>query len=392
VEGVKLDKERLEIEVDVSMKETAWLCPECGERMHIHGYQARRWRHLDSCQFKTIIRCDVPRVKCREHGTQVVQVPWAGKGSRFTLLFERLAIDLLRECSISAAGDLLRITWEEADGIKQRAVRRGLARKPKTPCRHLGLDEKSFRRGHDYVTVVTSKSGEGTIVEHVADSRRREDMDKYWQSLTGEQLESVKSVSMDMWEPFVSSTLANVPAAQDKIVFDRFHIMKHMNEAVNAVRRQEQKLLRKEKDTTLDGTRQIWLYAEENLPKRYKERLNELKETELKTARAWMLKELVRYLWDYGSVSEGRYFFRQWYKWAIHSGLEPVKKVARMIKDRLRNILTYFNPSTTNANAEGINNKIQSLINKAYGYRNKERFKTDILFHCGGLDLYPGTA
>jgi len=322
----------------------------------------------------------------------MVQVPWGEKGSRFTLLFERLAIDVLQECSISGACGLLRITWDEADGIKKRAVKRGVSRKEKRMYPSLGVDEKSFGRGQNYVTLVMDTSdGRGTV-EYVGDGRDRESLDTFWNSLSDEQLASIDSVSMDMWEAYVSSTLSNVPDGSEKIVFDRFHIMKHMNDAVNAVRKAEHKLLKKEKDETLSGTRQLWLYGEDNLPERYKYRLEELKELELKTGRAWTIKELLRYLWDYGSVYDGRYFFNQWYGWAIRSQLAPVKKVAKMLKKRLRNILTYFNHPVTNAPLEGINNKIQALIKKAYGYRNKERFKTDILFHCGGLSMYPQTS
>ncbi len=389
VERVSLNKEKKELEVEITFKGTGWACPKCHERMHIHGYRPRRWRHLDSCQFKTIIKYDVPRVRCDVHGTQMVQVPWASKGSRFSLLFERFAIDVLQECSISASCDLLRITWDEADGIKQRAVKRGLSLKDAKVCPHLGVDEKSFGRGHDYVTLVTSSSSGKTTVEYVGDGRSQESLDAYWASLSQEQLEAIRSVSMDMWEAYINSTLSNVSNAVDKIVFDRFHIMKHMNDAVNDVRKLEHRTLSKAGDNTLAGTRQIWLYAEENIPDKYELKLDELKGKVLKTARAWSIKEYLRFFWDYGSVDEGREYFNDWYKWAIRSQLKPVIKVAKMMKKRLRNILTYFKHHVTNAASEGINNKIQALIKKAYGYRNKERFKTDILFHCGGLNLYP---
>ena len=125
VESVNLKPQEREIEVRVVFAETIWGCPQCGQRMHIHDYEERRWRHLDSCQFKTIMISRVPVVRCPTHGSQTVAVPWAEKYSRFSRLFERLAIDVMLECSISGACEILRISWEEADGIKQRAVRRG---------------------------------------------------------------------------------------------------------------------------------------------------------------------------------------------------------------------------------------------------------------------------
>jgi transposase len=185
------------------------------------------------------------------------------------------------------------------------------------------------------------------------------------------------------------SVLDNVPAALEKLVFDRFHIMQHINKSVNAVRKEEHRELTKSGDTTLTKTRMLWLYAEENVPARYSDLWEELKGKKLKTSRAWAIKESIRNLWACVTEKEGQAFFEGWYSWAIRSRLDPVKKVARMMKKHLPNILSYFRHRITNAALEGINNKIQALIKKAFGYRNKDRFKNDILFHCGGLDLYP---
>ena len=130
VKAVTLRRAVAEVEIQVECTERVWGCPQCQQRMHVHEWEARRWRHLDRCQFQTIIVAEVPRVRCPEHGTQTVAVPWAEKYGRFTRLFERLALDLLLECSVSAACQILGISWAEADGIKQRAVARGLADVP----------------------------------------------------------------------------------------------------------------------------------------------------------------------------------------------------------------------------------------------------------------------
>ena len=149
-----------QIEVRVVCQETVWGCPQCGERMHLHEWEARRWRHPDRCQFQTILVARVPRVRCPKHGSQVVAVPWAEKFGRFTRLFERLAIQVLQLCSVAEACRLLRISWEEADGIKQRAVDRGLARKPVRPLKRLCVDEKTAGGGQDYVMVVAHMTDE----------------------------------------------------------------------------------------------------------------------------------------------------------------------------------------------------------------------------------------
>ena len=389
VDSVTLKSAERTIEVEAQCDEQVWVCPECGQRAHLHGRERRRWRHLDSCQFKTILVADVPRVKCPEHGTVTVRVPWAEKHSRFTSLFERLAIDVMLECSISAAADLLRISWDEAYGIKQRAVQRGLSRKEPRIMKRLCIDEKSFGRRHDYATLVVNPEGEQSTVEFIGDGRQTATLDAFWQSLSEEQLKGIEAVSMDMWEPYLISTRKYVPDPDAKIVHDTFHLIRHLNEAVDQVRRLEHKALRAKGDERLVGSRQLWLYAMENMPDRWQDRFDDLREQKLKTSKAWAIKEFFRDLYGCRSIDEARQFFRGWYDWAIRCALAPIVRVAKMFKRHLERILTVFVHRLTNAASEGINNKLLSLIQKAYGYRNRERFKTDIFFHCGGLNLYP---
>jgi transposase len=389
VKHVTLKPKEQEVEVEVACTEKVWGCPECGQRMHVHEWERRRWRHLDSCQFKTVISAEVPRVKCQEHGSQIVPVPWAGKYVRFSRLFERLAIDVLLVCSVSEACRLLRISWDEADAIKQRAIRRGLERKPARVNRHLCVDEKSVARGQQYLTIVARVDEASTQVDYVGEDRKQESLDAYWRSLTPEQLAGIEAVAMDMWEPYVNSTRQGVPQGAEKIVHDPFHIIQHMNEAVNEVRKAEHRALVEQGDESLQGTRWLWLQGMEKVPESQRPVFDALKFANLKTSRAWVLKEMLRTLWFYRSPSWAKKYFDRWYDWAIRSRLEPVKKVARMLKSRLANILTYCQHRLSNGPIEGLNNKIQGLIKKAYGYRNKQRFITDIYFHCGCLNLYP---
>lgn len=390
VTGVRLDVKAQEVEVAVAVRDQLWGCPQCACRMHVHQWEKRTWRHLDSCQFKTLIRADVPVVLCPEHGSQTVAVPWAEKYGRFTKLFERLAIDVLRECSVSAACALLRISWDEADGIKQRAVARGRLRKAAQPVKRLGVDEKSAGRGQNYVTVVARlEPGQAATVEYVGNGRKQEALDGYWQQVSAEHRAGVEAVAMDLWEPYFNSTVAYVPEAAGKIVHDPYHLGQMISEAVDKVRRGEHRVLMETGDERLAGTKYVWLYGWENLPEAHRERFDDLRGQKLKTSRAWAIKEMFRDFWASQTAKEGQEFFRRWYGWAIRSRLEPVKKVARSFKAHLGNILTYFTHRITNAALEGLNNRIAGLVKKAFGYRNRERFKTDILFHLGGLDLYP---
>jgi transposase len=390
VKRVGLHREAGEIEVEVECTEHSWACPQCQQPMHLHEWEERRWRHLDSCQFKTIIVARVPRVACPEHGTQTVAVPWAEKFGRFTRFFERLAIDLMQECSIKASCQILRISWDEADGIKQRAVARGLLRKQARPVKRLGVDEKCAGRGQDYVTIVANlEPGQAATVEYVGDGRKQETLDAYWEQMPSEHRAAVEAVAMDLWAPYFNSTLAHVPEASGKIVHDPFHLGGMLNEAVDNVRKAEHRHLLEAGEFCLRGTKYLWLYGWNNLPANQHDRFDSLRGQQLKTSRAWAIKEMFRDFWTSPTLEAGKEFFARWYAWAIRSRLEPIKKVARSFKAHLDNILTYFTHRITNAALEGLNSKISGLVKKACGYRNRERLKTDLLFHLGGLDLYP---
>ena len=171
--------------------------------------------------------------------------------------------------------------------------------------------------------------------------------------------------------------------------FDPFHIMKMCNQAVDEVRRDEALAGVRTVRESLKKTRQMWLWGEENLPGHYANRFAALKESSLKTARAWRVKELWRNFKNCGGIAEGLDFFKRWYRLAMDTRLAPVKRLARSLKEHVASIATYLKYRFCNAFAEGVNSRIQLLIQKSCGYRNRARLKTDILFHFGGLDLYP---
>jgi len=391
VERVALDVKGERVEVWVGHPEgERWRCPKCGEEMGLYDHAPERsWRHLDSCQFQTIVHARPPRVQCAEHGVVQIEVPWAEGWSRFSMLFERFAIDVLQETSIEAGTRLLGISWDEAWGIMDRAVKRGQARKSARVIRQMGVDEKSVGRGQRYVTVVTDL--EGHTVEGVETGREKESLERWLRGLTREQLEGIEAVSMDMWEAYIGAVKAVVPGAEEKIVFDRYHIMQHMGEAVDKVRRSEQRVLAAGGETWLKGTRYWWLYGMENLPAKYWDRFDAARGVAVKTSRAWALKEALRMLWGYKKRGWAMRHWKRWYYWATHSKLEPVVRVAKMLKRHLENVMTYFAHRITNAGSEGMNSRIETLWKQGCGFRNVERFKTVILFHLGGLDLYPAT-
>ena len=237
VAGVDVDMPGQRVVVRVDAGPGPYPCPECGTPGPRYDSKPRRWRHLDTMQFTTWIEAEVPRVECATHGVKQLRVPWAEPGSQFTALFERLAIDLLRECSITGAIRLLRISWDEGWGIKGRAVKRGLARRGHEVVARLGVDEKAIAKRHRYLTIVADL--ERPRVLYLADDRKQASLDGFWPTLTPAQREGITAVAMDMWEPYVQSTRAHLPEADAKIVFDKFHVVKHLHDAVDHVRRGE---------------------------------------------------------------------------------------------------------------------------------------------------------
>lgn len=364
-------------------------CPECGQSCPGYDALERRWRHLDTCQFQTILVAQVPRCSCPQHGVRQVAVPWADEHSRFTALFEAVAIDWMQEAGRAATARRMRLSWDEADGIMRRAVARGLARRQSTGPTAIGVDEKSFQKGHEYVTVVCDL--DRGVVLYVGDNRSQESLDGYYQTLPAEHKQELVAIAMDMCQAYVASTLAHVPGAAAKIVFDKFHIAKQLGEAVDRVRRQENQTLCAADNRRLVGTRYHWLRNPLNETKEQARAAASLRRSNLQTARAWRLKETMMDFWTYRYAAPARAFFERWYAWAIRSRLAPIKRVARALKSRLQQLLNSVRIPITNAMSESLNAKIQWIKHTAHGFKTRVGFKTAIYFHCGGLDLYPVT-
>jgi transposase len=199
VEGVEVGEGEVRVRLD-RRAEARLECPECSRA--VRGYDRspeRQWRHLDTCQYRTVLTARIPRVECPEHGVRQIHVPWAEDRSRFTALFEAWAIRLLQETTTLGLTRLMGLSWDEAEGILDRAVRRGLDRRTGEPARVLGIDETSYQKRHEYVTVVSDL--ERGRVLWIGDSRKKETLTAYYNELERDELAGIEEVVMDMWEP-----------------------------------------------------------------------------------------------------------------------------------------------------------------------------------------------
>jgi len=380
-----VDRKRVEVALEYVGRRVA--CPECGADCPLHDHaEERTWRHLDTMQFETRLTARAPRCRCETCGVKTAVVPWADKHSRFTLLFEAFAIEVLQAASsVSAAAELIGLSWDQAHAIMERAVERGLKQRRLRGLKHVGLDEKSFGKGQDYVTTLTDL--DGARVLEVVPGRTEEATREVWKSLTKGQRKALEAVSIDMWPAYENSVREHAPQAE--IVHDKFHVAKHLNEGVDKVRRQEHKRLKADGDDRLNGTRQLWLFSPEKLSEEKSQRLESLRRESLETSRAWGIKDYFRWFWTHETAESGEEFFADWYGWAIRSRLKPMKQVAKMLKTRLPNLLSWFRHRITNALSEGFNSVIQTLKANARGFRNFANYRTRILFFCGKLHLKP---
>lgn len=390
VADVKLDLEAGQLDIHVEHADgEKFCCPECDRQLACYDHVSeRRWRHLDTMQYRPILHAKPPRVKCPEHGVKQVNLPWAKKNSRFTVFFERFAIDvLLATQTVQGAAGILRTSWDETWHIVKKAVARGKARKTDTVVQRIGIDEKAFRKGQNYITLIYDL--DRSTVEAISDGNDTEAGNACFSQLSQSQRDGVEAIAMDMSAAYVKAAKASIPLAETKIVHDRFHVMKLATEAVDKVRRGEHRKLDAEGDKRLSRTRYLWLSSQENLSEHQRECFDAVYTQQLETGKAWAYKEMLRDLWHHDDSASATVYFRDWYKRVIHTKLTPLKKVAKTIAERLANVVSYCTHRITNAVAEGMNSKIMSIKRRVGGYRNRENFKTAVYFYCGGLNLYP---
>jgi transposase len=259
-------------------------CPTCGTKCNVRDHGDERvWRHLDLWQAKTFLHAGMPRTDCPEHGVLTVAVPWAEPLSRFSMGFEARAIIALQSSkTVQGACKIMQISWDEARGIMERAVDRGLFRREDVEMLHLAADEKSYRADRHFVTLLMDL--DRGCIHGTAPGNNCGSLEILLKSLSDRQKSSVLAIAIDMHEPYRTAIDNVFPVPGPAIVHDRFHIISHMNKALNDVRIDEARELAQEGRRDLIGARQMILYGEENLPKKYHRSFAKLKKSKLKTA------------------------------------------------------------------------------------------------------------
>jgi transposase len=336
------------------------------------------------------VEADIPRVECPEHGVKQLAVTWAVKGSRFTAEFESTVLLWLEHDPISTVAENFRLSWDEVDGIMSRAVKRGLARRNQTSPRSIGIDETSFQKHHQYVTVILDKDTD-TIID-ILDDRRADTLKTWFETQDKSDFSQLQSITMDMWDPFINAVKKSFQDAENLIAFDRFHVSQHFGKALDKVRAEEHRgFVEGTGKSPLVRSKYQWLtnsQRTDNRAARRKEFL-QLTRLNLKTARAWRIKEAATLLWDYSYMGAAEKSWKHLLGWISRCRLKPMMAVGNMVRRYFWGILNAIRLKVNNSMLEAKNACIQRIKKIACGFRNKKRFKTAILFHLGGLDLQP---
>jgi transposase len=362
-------------------------CPKCQELCERYDTRKRRWRHLDTCQYKTIIESEIPRINCKEHGVLTIQVPWADQSSRYSIMFECAILEWAQECSILSLSRRLRINWNAVNGIMYRGVKRGLSRRWEINCKHLSVDETCIGKNRTFITILSNSNGQ---VIAVADGRSGESLIQCLSTIPIHFLHKVESISLDMSPAYKKGIHTFFGSLAKKIIsFDHFHITKMLTKALNQIRKKEIQTVPSLDRMYFHKTRYTWLRNGNKLDAKESESLHDLRAQLTQTAIAWFLKEKAREIW-YGYKKKGASkAWKHWIRLVNETNLTPLINVAKTIKDNMGGIINSMNKGVSNARAEAINRKIKDAGRRASGYRNLERYKTAIIFYFGQLDMAP---
>lgn len=371
---------QLDIHIDFAAG-SRFACPTCGAAAcPAYDTEQMTWRHLNFFQHQAYLHARVPRVRCATCGIKKIGVPWARPDSGFTWLFEALIMTLVAAMPVNTVARIVDEHDTKLWRVLHHYVERARARTDFSTVTRVAIDETAARRGHDYVTLfvdidqarvafVTEGKDASTVATFAADL-----------TIHGGDPEAVAEVCIDMSPAFIKGTADSLPKAA--VTFDKFHAVKIVNDAVDQVRRTEQK-----GQKALSGTRYIWLRNPASLSERQRARLDSLPMHHLKTARAYQIRLAFQDLYDQTSATRAVAFLKRWYFWATHSRLAPMIDAARTVHRHADGILRWFNSKIANGLIEGINSLVQAAKAKARGYRSTRNLQAVIYLLAGKRDL-----
>lgn len=356
-----------------------------GNKTTAYDSVEREWRHMNFFQHECYLHARVPRIKGADGtGIKTVQVPWARSGSGFTLMFEAMSMLLIEsEMPVKKTAKFMGVYDNRIWRIFKYWVSRAFNADNQQNVISIGLDETSKKKGHDYVAVAVDLDEKRVIFAAPGkDASCVENLKDHLQN-KGCNAEQIKQVSIDMSPAFISGVTKNFPNAE--ITFDKFHVNKLINEAMDQVRKSERKEIME-----LKGHKYIFLKNDINLNDEQRESKFYFLSSYPTLGEAYRLKELFNELWDFKDKEKATGYLAYWCDLVEESNIQPFKKAAKTIRSHWTGIINYFKSGINNGILEGINSKIQLAKKRARGYTNTDNFINMIYFIAGKLKFdYP---
>lgn len=355
-------------------------CPVCGKECTVHDCKNRTWRHLNFFQYKAFIHCKIPRCNCDDHGVKQIDVPWTREGSGFTLLFEAFVMMLVRSMPINAVAKMIGVYSDRLWRIIDHYVAEAYESIDFSNVSNVGLDETSSKRGHNYITLFVDLAKSKVLF--ATEGKDASTIKSFKNSIEnhGGAVSSIKNISCDMSPAFISGAKTHFPDAH--ITFDKFHVIKRINQEVDQVRREESR-----ENALLKGTRYLWLKNPKNLTVRQTEQMTPLSKSKTKTLRAYNIKLSLQEFYEITDHEAAEAHLKKWFYWATHSRLKPMIDAAYFVKRHWDGVLRYTTSRITNGVLEGINSIIQSVKRRARGYGTTKHFISMVYLVCSDLEF-----
>lgn len=380
VQSIRQNGLELVVELEIC-RHRRLLCSVCGTLGKVRDRLAvRNWRHVPMWGIPVILRYAPARIRCPHCRKIVVEaIPWSQGKCRLSKGLIWLVSAWCKWLPWDRVAKLFGISWNTVATAVRQAVAYGLAHRDLDGVLYIGIDELSRRKGHVYVTNVYDLQNKRLIWS--GEGRSTETLDAFFQEY-GQALKGrIQGVCCDMWQPYIDRIREHFP--DTLLVFDRFHVVQNLLKAVDQVRRDETQELKKTNPELLKKSRYLWLKNPENLTDKQRSRLGYLERLNLRTNRAYLLKESFREFWEYRVKGWANRFLNKWFWWATHSRLKPMRDFAWTLRNHRQDLLNYFDLRIDNGSVEGLNNKAKVVSHRCYGFRTAKTYIT-ALYHCLG--------
>jgi transposase len=359
-------------------------CNIAGEFFNIYDLAPEReWQHLSWFEYKCYLVCRLPRYIEVDGTIKTFEPKFAPKGRGYTHQFRNEILKALLKVKVQkTVAELLKTTPYIVRSIMEDAVSKALDERGfVNDLVNISIDEKAYAKGHEYATILMDSDKEYIIDMH--EGRKEKSLKALFSMVTNnEQQPQLERVNIDMWKPYINAIQEIAPQAL--IVHDKFHVIKKLTEAIDSTRKMEMAdsdLLKKQKYNLMKN--------EENRTEKQKEQFELIDKANLKTAQAWHIRENFKLIWDWSSADNSIQLLNIWMQESRAKKIFHVNHVVRLIENHMEGIINGFNTKTTSALHENKNSKLQSIIAKARGFINFDRFRINALFYFGNLNLFP---